>query len=139
MGRYIDRQTDCWIVVSADGQGQADMDGRTGQQRNKTADWQMNRQTGRQTDRLKESKHALLIAHLHWQSLLAKLSMTATRNSHMTVTTVLALATLGSAIQIGSILFKLRRLKWPGQVGRRCPVVISEALSLALSRKTSPM
>ncbi len=35
--------------------------------------------------------------HLQWQSLLAKLSATATRNSHVSVTTVLALATLGGA------------------------------------------
>jgi hypothetical protein len=35
--------------------------------------------------------------HLHWQSLLAKLSATARRDRHVTVTTVLALATLDGA------------------------------------------
>ncbi len=32
---------------------------------------------------------------LHWQHLLAKLSVTATRDSHIVTVTVLALATLG--------------------------------------------
>jgi len=40
--------------------------------------------------------------HLHWRSLLAKLSGTATHDSHMIV---LALATLDGATQIGSFLF----------------------------------
>ncbi len=35
------------------------------------------------------------IDHLHWRSFLAKLSVTATSYTHITVTTVLALATLG--------------------------------------------
>jgi hypothetical protein len=43
-----------------------------------------------------------LMDHLHWRSLLAKLSATATRDSHMIV---LALATLDRATQIGSFLF----------------------------------
>jgi hypothetical protein len=43
--------------------------------------------------------------HLHWQHLLAKPLVTVTRNSHLTVATVLALATLGDATQIGSFLF----------------------------------
>jgi hypothetical protein len=42
---------------------------------------------------------------LHWQSLLAKPSATATRDSHATVTTILALTTLGGATQIGLFLF----------------------------------
>ncbi len=35
------------------------------------------------------------IDHLHWRSFLAKLSVTATNNTQVTVTSVLALATLG--------------------------------------------
>jgi hypothetical protein len=46
-----------------------------------------------------------IIEYLHWRSLLAKLSATATWDSHMTVTTVLALATLAGATQIESNLF----------------------------------
>jgi hypothetical protein len=42
---------------------------------------------------------------LHSQSLLAIPSATATRDSHATVTTVLALTTLGGATQIGLFLF----------------------------------
>jgi hypothetical protein len=40
-------------------------------------------------------------AHLHRQNLLAKAWATATRDSHATFTTVLALATLGGVTQIG--------------------------------------
>jgi hypothetical protein len=36
------------------------------------------------------------VDHLHWQSLLANPSATATLDSHITVNTVLAFATLGS-------------------------------------------
>jgi hypothetical protein len=43
----------------------------------------------------RQGRQAPLLAHLHWQSLLAKLSVC---NSHATVTTVLALATLGSTM-----------------------------------------
>ncbi len=42
---------------------------------------------------------------LYWRHLLAKPSVTATRDSHATVTTVLALTTLGGATQIGLFLF----------------------------------
>jgi hypothetical protein len=43
--------------------------------------------------------------HLHWRCLLAKPLVTVTRDSHVTVTTVLALATLGGTTQIESFLF----------------------------------
>ncbi len=46
----------------------------------------------------RQGRQATLMDHLHWQSLLAKLSVTVTCNSHVTVTTVLAFATLGSAM-----------------------------------------
>jgi hypothetical protein len=46
-----------------------------------------------------------IMDHLHWRSLLAKLSAAATWDSQVTVTTVLALATLGGATQIESNLF----------------------------------
>jgi hypothetical protein len=44
----------------------------------------------------------ILMDHLHWQSLLVKLSATAKLVSHMTVTILLALATSGGTTQIGS-------------------------------------
>jgi hypothetical protein len=53
--------------------------------------------------------------HLHWRSLLEKQSATATRNSVVTVTVVLALVTLGGMTQIGFFLFTSCRPRWPRQ------------------------
>jgi hypothetical protein len=46
----------------------------------------------------RQGRQATLMDQLHWQNLLAKLSVTVTCNSHVTVVTVLALATLGSTM-----------------------------------------
>jgi hypothetical protein len=51
--------------------------------------------------------------HLHWRSLLEKQLATATRNSHVTATVVLALVTLGGMTQIGIFLFTSCRPRWP--------------------------
>jgi len=59
------------------------------------------------------SDFTFLMDHLHWWSLLAKLLVTSTHNSHMAV---LTLVTLGVATQIGSFLFMSRCLKWPRKV-----------------------
>ncbi len=56
---------------------------------------------------------------LHWRHLLAKLPVTMTRDSHMTV---LALATLRSVTQKGLFLFMLRHPRWPRQVISDCRV-----------------
>jgi hypothetical protein len=60
--------------------------------------------------------------HLHWRHLLAKLLATVTRNSNVTV---LALATLYGAIQIGLFLFISHRPRWPRQVSGDCRMSLS--------------
>ncbi len=56
-------------------------------------------------------KHHLM-DNLHWRSLLAKLLATTTRNSQVTGTTVLALATLGGTTKIEVILFLVTPPRW---------------------------
>jgi len=55
-----------------------------------------------------DNYHRHLMDHLHWRSLLAKLSGTVTHDSQMIV---LALATLDGATQIGSFLFFCRTVQ----------------------------